>query len=239
MLKRILLTIALLALSVSASAAPQPYGITIRNSGAPATGLASQLNSAEAAYNPLTGASVTSPGVTWAEYGTSGRYYVSGGYDAAANGPLHINLDAGSTVTDPNERYAEIDLYADPANAAAVAGLLNTGRTAFSAPALANAPTGGGGSSLTPQQVANAVWDETVSAHTTTGTFAPLLGSLPSLTLAAIKSDSAFAKILNHVLEKYSYVPGTHTLTVKGDDGTTLGTVVISVDSSGNITSRQ
>jgi hypothetical protein len=61
----------------------------------------------------------------------------------------------------------------------------------------------------------------------------------PAATLTAIKADVLFAKLLNQRLAKYTYVPTTHVLTILGDDGTVFGTVTLSIDSNGNIISRQ
>jgi hypothetical protein len=96
-----------------------------------------------------TNAAVTNPAIT--EIG-NGAYKFS--YDAAANGEVAWQVDAGSTLSYPSDRYIDgtctFALQLQPADIATIV-----------ADVVADIGSGGGGSGLSGGQVNSAVWDQT------------------------------------------------------------------------------
>lgn len=92
---------------------------------------------------------------------------------------------------------------------------------------------------------AAAIWNSLTASYTGAGTFGKSFGTVQGYAAGQdpatlLKADSTFGKLLAHNLGKFTYNTSTHILTLLQDDGTTvLGSVTLTVDGSGNITSRQ
>ena len=62
----------------------------------------------------------------------------------------------------------------------------------------------------------------------------------PSAIVAAMKADTLLAKVFNRAKQAYTYNLTTHVITLMNDDGTTMGTVTLTIDPTTNtITSKQ